>query len=58
VALTNLTQADEIVTIRVKGCNAEGQLLPADTPVDVSKPLTVPALDGVFLVLTAQGIRQ
>ena len=58
VALTNLTQVDSVVTVGVKGYNPKARLLLNGVPVDLGQPLTVPALDGAFLVLSREGARQ
>ncbi len=53
LALTNLTQEDKSVAAGVKGCGTRARNLLTGEAVDLSKPLTMPALDGVFLTLEA-----
>lgn len=51
LALVNLSQEDRSVTAGVEGCGTSAKLLLTGETVDLSQPVTVPALDGVWLKL-------
>lgn len=51
LALINLTQEDRTVVASVQGGAMLAERLPGGESVDLSVPLVVPALDGVFLVV-------
>lgn len=51
LALTNLTSEDKQVRAIVEGCGTESRDLLTAERVDLSEPISIPALDGVFLLL-------
>ncbi len=53
LALVNLSQEDRSLTAGVEDCSTDAKMLMTDTDVDLTQPITVPALDGLWLVLDA-----
>ncbi|MCD6360847.1 MAG: hypothetical protein J7M38_08265 [Armatimonadetes bacterium] len=54
LVMTNLSQEDRSLTAAVDGCGRQARELLSSAAVDLARPVTVPALDGVWLTLSAK----